>query len=67
MATINREVLKSRPGFWAATFIERLANSSEAEIVRRREKALKIRASTAQGQADIDLAIRLMDEELRAR
>lgn len=64
---MDRQVLKMRPGFWAATFIERIAKISKEEILRRSDLAKKARASTPQGQSDIQLAIRLMDEELMSR
>jgi len=60
---MNKEAIKA--------FIAWLETASEAEIEARRQRCLTVltqeRVSTAQGKADVALALRLIDEECLAR
>ncbi|WP_017941449.1 MULTISPECIES: hypothetical protein [unclassified Thioalkalivibrio] len=48
-------------------FIAWLEAATEQEILERRQQALNAQVSTREGRADINLALRLIDEELLAR
>ncbi|WP_017926593.1 MULTISPECIES: hypothetical protein [unclassified Thioalkalivibrio] len=48
-------------------FIAWLEAATEQEILDRRQQALNAQVSTREGRADINLALRLIDEELLAR
>jgi hypothetical protein len=60
---MNRDSIKA--------FIAWLETAGEAEIEARRQQCLTVlrqeRVSTAEGRADVELALRLIDEECLAR